>query len=114
MIVMLLIFLFITGTVAWLYIFSIYEVGYHVKPVKVETDRTYYSIEAVGLNSLGFKAIFRNAGCRFTIKSGLSRIDSIYDSESGAMFVVNNKSEQLISLSAESEYSLFPAMIELK
>ena len=114
MLAAVIIFLVITGTLAWLYIFSIYEVEYSVKSVNTGTGTVSYSIEPLALNSFGVKAPYRSVRSKYSIVGGKSLVSNYFSDGINAEFTISSIPEEKVVIIAESDYSLFPTKLEIE
>lgn len=107
--------LFIVGFSSYHYIFSIYEVTYKVTPDKLYADNTSsLIIEAVPINSLGWKAPFRKTFAEFTFNEGKDLVEVIFqDNTNGVLKIRAKEKSGKVSVTIKSKYSLLPSTIEI-
>jgi hypothetical protein len=110
-----LIILFIIGFSVYHYIFSIYEVIYKITPDKLYADNSStIVIEAIPLNSFGWKAPFRKSPSAFTLNEGKDLIDILsLDNHSGVLKLKAKDKSGKVSITIKSIYSLLPSTIEI-
>ncbi len=97
------------------YVFSIYEVTYRVTPEKLFADnQSTVLIEAIPINSFGWKAPFRNVYAKFDITEGgdLVNIASEKQAEGILKLQAKNKTGKVVVL-IHSKYALLPSSIEI-
>ena len=111
----LIIVILIAAFAAFHYIFSIYEVIYKITPDKLYADNSStIVIEAVPLNSLGWKAPFRKSFSDFTINEGFELIEILsINKENGVIKLKAKDKAGKVSITIKSKYSLLPSTIEI-
>lgn len=111
----LIIVILIAAFAAFHYIFSIYEVIYKLTPDKLFADNTStIVIEAVPLNSFGWKAPFRKSYSSFTIIEGNDLVEIInLNKEYGILKLRAKDKAGKVSVTIKSKYSLLPSTIEI-
>ncbi len=98
------------------YIFSIYEVEYNIssRVLYLNSDAKIV-IEAVPVNSFGFRAPFRNSFTNFSVIQGKDLIDVDENNYEDGRFVIKAKSESgIVIIRAKSKFSLLPTEFEIK
>jgi hypothetical protein len=105
----------IIGFGVYHYIFSIYEVVYKVAPAKLYADNSStLVIEAVPINSFGWKAPFRKSYAEFTVNDGRELIDILsIDNDIGILKLKAKEKPGKVSITIKSRYSLLPSTIEI-
>jgi SNF family Na+-dependent transporter len=89
--IFILIVLF-AGFSSYHYIFSIYEVTYKVTPDKLYADNnSTLIIEAVPINSFGWKAPFRKTFSEFTFNEGKELVEIIFKDNSNGILKLRAK-----------------------
>ena len=109
------IIIFIAGFSSYLYIFSIYEVTYKLTPDKLYADNSStLVIEAVPINSFGWKAPFRKSPVKFTINEGRDLVVVVYlDDDNGILKLRAKDKSGKVSVTIKARYSLLPSTIEI-
>jgi len=117
MIVVLLIITIVTvsGVLAWLYLFNIYEVKVVVSPEYVlANDNSEVTVSVIPVNSFGTKAPLRNVKAKFQIKHGKELIEKLtVNSDSNIAVIKTYGKVGKIILKVEAELGLFPTRIEI-
>jgi len=105
----------ITGFSTYYYIFSIYEVTYRITPDKLYADNTStLIIEAIPINSLGWRAPFRKSHARFTLNEGKDLIVIVLsDDDNGILKLRAKEKSGKVSITVRSIYSLLSSTIEV-
>ncbi|MFA6980170.1 MAG: hypothetical protein WC209_12700 [Ignavibacteriaceae bacterium] len=98
------------------YIFSIYEVEYKISShVLYLNSDAKVVIEAVPVNSFGFRAPFRNSSTKFSVIQGNDLIDIEENNYDKGRFVIKAKNEPgTVIIRAKSKFSLLPTEFEIK
>jgi hypothetical protein len=111
----LIIVILIAAFAAFHYIFSIYEVIYKITPDKLYADNSStIVIEAIPVNSLGWKAPFRKSYSSFTIIEGNDLVQIIsLNNEQGILKLKARDKAGKVSVTIISKYSLLPSTIEI-
>ena len=109
------ILIFIIGFAGYHYIFSIYEVTYKITPDKLYADNSStIIIEAIPINSFGWKAPLRKSHAEFKFNEGKDLIDIIsIDNDTGILKLKAKDKSGKISISIKSKFSLLPSTIEI-
>ncbi|MDR3668475.1 MAG: hypothetical protein P4L35_16655 [Ignavibacteriaceae bacterium] len=112
--ILLIVFL-IAGFFIFHYIFNIYEVTFKISPDKLYADNTStIFIEAVPVNSFGWKTPFRKSHVEFVIIEGNDLIDVLsLDNDGGIIKLKAKDKPGKVSISVKSIYSLLPSTIEI-
>ena len=107
--------IFIAGLASYHYLFSIYEVTYKITPDKLYADNTStLVIEAVPINSFGWKAPFRKPHTEFTFNEGKDLIEVVFrDNDNGTLKLRAKGKPGKISVTIKTKYSLLPSTIEI-
>ena len=97
------------------YIYSIYEVKYDItNPILFCDSKSATVIKAFGINALGYKITFRNIKVDYEILEGKELIEIINDAIwKGELKIKARRECGLVIVRAKSEFSLFPAIIEI-
>jgi hypothetical protein len=111
----IILFIFIAVLSFYHYIFSIYEVTYKITPDKLYADNTStLVIEAVPINSFGWKAPFRKPHTEFTINEGKDLIEVVFrDNDNGILKLRAKEKSGRVYVTIKTKYSLFPSTIEI-
>ena len=106
---------FIAGFSSYHYIFSIYEVTFNVTPYKLYADnKSTLIIEAVPINSFGWKAPFRKTYSEFTFNEGKDLVEVIFmDKANGILKLRAKEKSGKVSVTIKTKYSLLPSTIEI-
>jgi len=98
------------------YIFSIYEVEYTVSSHVLYLDaNSRLTITSVPVNSLGFRAPFRNSFTKFSIVQGKELVEIVEANYESGLLVLRPKNEPgTVIVRAKSKYSLLPTEFEIK
>jgi hypothetical protein len=106
---------FIAGFFFYQYVFSIYEVTYNIHPDRLYADnKSSLIIEAVPLNSFGWRAPLRNSPSEFTIIEGTELIEVVFvDRVKGIIKIKAKEQPGKVSITIKPEFSLFPSTIEI-
>jgi hypothetical protein len=99
----------------YLYVFNIYEVQFEITRRFLYADnQSMTKIEAVPLNSFGWKAPFRFAPATFEIERGKNLIEIIKEDNSRGILIIRSKNDiGNISIIARSPKALLPSIIEI-
>jgi len=105
----------IAGFFLYEYIFNIYEVTYNIQPERLYADnKSSLIIEAVPLNSFGWRAPFRNSPSEFTIIEGADLIEIVFvDSVKGIIKIKAKDKSGKVSITIKPKFSMFPSTIEI-
>jgi len=98
------------------YIFSIYEVEYKLSShiLYINSD-SKIEIEAVPVNSFGFRAPFRNSHTKFSILQGRDLIDIVEQNNDEGKLIIRAKGEAgIVVIRVKSKFSLLPTEFEIK
>jgi hypothetical protein len=111
----LVLIVFIAGFSSYHYIFSIYEVTYKITPDKLYADNnSTLIIEAVPINSLGWKAPFRKTYSEFTFNEGKDLVEIIFqDNNNGILKLRAKEKSGKVSMTIKTKYSLLPSTLEI-
>ncbi len=95
------------------YLISIYEVIYQVTPDNLYADdKSEITIEAVPINAIGSRALFRQVEAAYTITDGAELVNIIEENLSGGTFKLKAKDKAgVIKITAKSRYALAPSPI---
>ena len=101
---------------AWQYLFNIYEVEYDISTKQLFADRTStLVIKATPVNSLGWRAPFRDAETEFQIIEGNSLVEVLTNDFKNGLFVIKAGFETgKVVIRVKSKYSLFPSTFEIE
>lgn len=112
-IVVLIAFVLLAG---YHYIFHIYEIDYRLSSRTLYADyNSIVKIEALAVNSLGFKAPFRNPKITFEISEGKELIEIVENDPGKGILMIRAKGERgLVVIKAKSVYSMFPTLFEIE
>src|ERR1035437_2112923 len=107
--------IFIAGFSSYHYLFTIYEVTYKITPYKLYADNTStLVIEAVPINSFGWKAPFRKPLTEFTLNEGKDLVEVVFlDNDNGILKLRAKGKSGIVSVTIKTKYSLFPSTIEI-
>ena len=113
--IIFIIILFIIGFSVYHYIFSIYEVIYKITPEKLYADNSStIVIEAVPINSFGWRAPFRKPHAEFKFNEGEDLIDILsLNNNNGVLKLKAKDRSGKVSITIKSIYSLLPSTIEI-
>ena len=98
------------------YIFSIYEVEYKVssRVLYLHSDAKIL-VEAIPVNSLGFRAPFRNSYTKFSITQGKELVEVVENNYEKGRLIIQAKGEPgTVIIRVKSKFSLLPTEIEIK
>ncbi|NCQ17518.1 MAG: hypothetical protein COZ80_08195 [Ignavibacteria bacterium CG_4_8_14_3_um_filter_37_9] len=98
------------------YIFSIYEVEYRIssRVLYLHSDAKIV-IEAVPINSFGFRAPFRNSDTKFSLVEGNDLIEIVENNyEKGKLIIQSKNIPGVAIIRVKSKYSLLPTEFEIK
>lgn len=98
------------------YIFSIYEVEYKInsRALYLNSDSKII-IEAIPVNSFGFRAPFRNSYTKFSIIQGKDLIEVEENNYEKGTLIINAKTETgIVVIRVKSRFSLLPTEFEIK
>ena len=111
----LILIVFIVGFSSYHYIFSIYEITYKVTPDKLYADNnSTLIIEAIPINSLGWKAPFRKTYSEFTFNEGKDLVEIIFqDNNNGILKLRAKEKSGKVSMTIKTKYSLLPSTLEI-
>jgi hypothetical protein len=111
----LILIVFVAGFSTYHYILSVYEVTYKVTPDKLYADNnSTLIIEAVPINSFGWKAPFRKTFSEFTFNEGKDLVEVIFKDNSNGILKLRAKEKPgKVSITIKSNYSLLPSTIEI-
>jgi len=104
------------GVLIHQYIFSIYEVEYKIssRVLYLQSD-TKIIIEAVPINSFGFRTPFRKSYAKFSITEGKDLIEIVENDYDEGVLIVRAKNEPgTVTIRVKSKYSLLPTEFEIK
>ena len=113
--IIILLALLIISFALYQYVFSIYEVTYSVRLEKLFADnQSTITINAIPINSFGWKAPLRNVYAKFEITEGndLVNIISENDAEGSLTLQAKNKTGKVVVL-IHSKFALLPSSIEI-
>jgi len=98
------------------YLFHIYEIDYRLSARNLYADYTSaVKIEAVAVNSLGFKIPFRNPKVTFEIAEGRDLVDVVENNNEKGILTIRAKGEKgIVVVKVKSVYSLFPSSFEIE
>lgn len=98
------------------YLISIYEVQITAIPDSLYADnKSECKIEAVPLNSLGMKALFRNASAKIEIREGKDLVEIIIlDEKKGVIKLRAKDRPGIVVIFIKPEKALLPTSVEIK
>ena len=98
------------------YLFHIYEIDYRVIPKNLYADyKSEVTIEVIPLNSLGFRAPFRDPKASIIIEEGNSLVQVAGYSDDKSSITLRALGETgIVTIRIKSEYAIFPSLIEIK
>jgi hypothetical protein len=98
------------------YVFHIYEIDYRLSSRTLYADyNSIVTIEAIAINSLGFRAPFRNPKVTFEISEGKELIEIVENDPETGILKVRAKGERgLVVIKVKSVYSIFPSSFEIE
>lgn len=98
------------------YVFSIYEVEYKISSrILYLYSDSKIEIEAVPVNSFGFRAPFRNSYTKFTVTEGKRLIEIIENNYEKGKLIIKAKNEPgSVVIRVKSKFSLLPTEFEIK
>ena len=98
------------------FIFSIYEVKIVVRPKDVFADpSSEIKVTIKPINAMGWEVPFRTIKAKFNILEGNNLVTiKLVDEENGIILLQSIGIEGKVSIYIDSEYSLFPAYIEVQ
>jgi len=98
------------------YLFHIYEIDYRLSAPNLYADyKSEVTIEVVPLNSLGFRAPFRDPKALFIIEEGKSLVQIIKQSENKSSLTLRSLGVSgTVIVRIKSAYAIFPSVIEIK
>jgi len=98
------------------YIFSIYEVEYKISSrILYLYSDSKIEIEAVPVNSFGFRAPFRNSYTKFSIIEGKDLIEIAENNYKKGKLIIKSKNEPgTVVIRVKSKFSLLPTEFEIK
>jgi len=105
----------ISGFLLYQYVFSIYEVTFNLRPNRLFADnKSNLVIEAIPLNSFGWRAPFRNSPSEFTIIEGADLIEVVFiDAVKGTIKIKAKDKPGKVAITIKPKFSLFPSTIEI-
>jgi hypothetical protein len=111
----IILFICIAAFSSFHYIFTIYEVTYKITPDKLYADNnSILVIEAVPINSFGWKAPFRKPHSEFNINEGKDLIEVVFrDNDNGILKLRAKEKSGRVYVTIKTKYSLFPSTIEI-
>ena len=97
------------------FVFSIYEVSYNISPDRLYADnKSSLIIEAVPLNSFGWRAPLRNSPSEFTVTEGAELIEVVLvDRVKGIIKIKAKQQPGKVSITIKPKFSLLPSTIEI-
>lgn len=98
------------------YIFHIYEIDYRINPEYLYADySSEVTIEVIPVNSLGFRAPFRNPKTKISVEEGKDLVEIVrYDKDESVLVLRSLGQTGIVTVRIVSEYSIFPSVIEVK
>jgi len=98
------------------YIFSIYEVEYTISSrILYLNSDSKIVIEAIPVNSFGFRAPFRNSYTKFTVVEGKELIEIVENNnEKGKLIIESKNIPGKVVIRVKSKFSLLPTEFEIK
>ncbi|TSC95517.1 MAG: hypothetical protein Athens101426_681 [Parcubacteria group bacterium Athens1014_26] len=98
------------------YIFSIYEVEYKISSrVLYLNSDSKIVLEAIPVNSFGFRAPFRNSYTKFSIIQGKDLIEVEENNYEKGILIIKAKAEPgTVVIRVKSKFSLLPTEFEIK
>ena len=98
------------------YIFSIYEVEYKISSrVLYLNSDSKIVLEAIPVNSFGFRAPFRNSYTKFSIIQGKDLIEIEENNYEKGILIIKAKAEPgTVVIRVKSKFSLLPTEFEIK
>jgi len=98
------------------YIFSIYEVEYKISSrVLYLNSDSKIIIEAIPVNSFGFRTPFRNSYAKFSIVQGKDLIEIEENNYEKGILIIKAKAEiGTVVIRVKSKFSLLPTEFEIK
>ncbi len=98
------------------YIFSVYEVEYKISSrILYLYSDSKIEIEAVPVNSLGFRAPFRNSHTKFSVIEGKDLIEIVENNYEKGKLIIKAKNESgTVVIRVKSKFSLLPTEFEIK
>lgn len=115
-IIYLLIFLILAAVisvVAWMYIFSIYEIQYTSVETKLTNGSFELKIISRPVNSFGFKSPCRKLNYSVNVKSGKKNIKNIKQCGNQIVIVLFKSADEEIIIDIKSNLDLFPYQIRI-
>jgi hypothetical protein len=110
------IFLFVSITFSYFFLFNIYGNEIRNKPVQlyaVQSELMF--IEVVPINALGTRALFRNSSASFEVIEGLNLIEIVEENNSKGLLKIRSKGQAgVVGIKIKSQYSLLPEYLEIK
>lgn len=108
------IIIIILAIAVWQYVLAVYEVRFEVNPNQLYADNeSELIIEAVPINSLGFRAPFRYAEINYNFEFGNNLVEVEEYLEEGKLKVKAKDRDGIVSIFIKSTYSLMPTKIEI-
>lgn len=106
--------LFVLG--GYFFLYNIYGIELRKTPQNLFADHTSeITIQAIPINAIGKKAIFRNSSATFLIVEGSELIEIIKKNpESGLLRIRSKGKVGLVGIKIKSEYSLVPEYLEIE
>ena len=98
------------------YIFSIYEVEYTISSrILYLNSDSKIVIEAIPVNSFGFRAPFRNSYTKFSVVEGKELIEIVENNnEQGKLIIESKNIPGKVVIRVKSKFSLLPTEFEIK
>jgi hypothetical protein len=114
-IILILVFL-ISAFAVYNYMINIYEVVYKVTPDALYADgKSVITIQAVPVNGLGWKALFREAEADYKIIEGADLVKIVmYDRSEGVIKLRAGNKPGVVKIIAKSSYSLLPSPVNFQ
>ncbi len=111
----ILLLIVIAGFFVYQNIFSIYEVIYNIHPARLYADnKSDLVIEAIPLNSFGWRAPLRNSPADFTIVEGAELVEIVFiDRLKGIIKIKAKEKPGKVLITIKPKFSLLPSTIEI-
>lgn len=98
------------------YLINIYEVIYKITPDVLYADgHSEITISVIPLNSLGWKALFREADTDYVITEGVDLVKiTKYDKSKGIIKLKVGNQPGVVNITAKSSYALLPTPVSFQ
>lgn len=97
------------------YMYNIYEVVYKTSPKELYADfQSQLTIEAVPMNALGSKALFRSAPAEFNIIEGADLVEIVKKDEISGILILKAKGTAgQVVIRITSKYAMLPSEVKV-